>query len=83
MVATGAAQTAQSLSAAADTFAWIKYVLGGLTIVGAVAGTVVYLAKAANDAASNGLAKAKVNPDADAEITPVPLASDQAVKAGV
>ena len=83
MVATGAAQTAQSLSAASDAFAWMKYVLGGLTILGAIGGTLVYLAKAANDAASNGLAKAKVNPDADTEIVPVPLASGPAViKAG-
>ena len=73
MVATGAAQTAQSLSGAADAFAWIKYVLGGLTILGAIGGTIVYLAKAANDAASNGVATAKVDPNADEPIMPVPI----------
>jgi lysozyme family protein len=70
-VATATAATTQSLGGISDTFAWIKYVLGGLTIVGAVSGLVVLISKSANDAASNGAATAKVDPDADAEFATV------------
>ena len=71
IVATGAATTAQSLGGVSDTFTWVKYVLGGLTFVGAVAGLIVYISRAANDAASNAIATAKVNPDADMDVPPV------------
>lgn len=76
-VATGAAQAGQSLTGLTDTFSWIKYVLGGLTLAGAVAGVVVFIGQRANDLASSASRTASVDPDADAEIPtatlPVPL----------
>jgi lysozyme family protein len=67
-VATATAATTQSLGGISDTFSWIKYALGGLTLVGAAAGLIVALSKSANDAASNAVATAKVDPDADATV---------------
>ena len=72
-VATGAAQAGQALAPASDTFTFVKYVLGGLTIVGALAGLVVYFSQQMNVAASTAQAKATVDPDADADVVTVSL----------
>lgn len=82
-VTAGAAQAGQSLTGLSDTFAWMKYVLGGLTIVGAAAGLIVYFSKAANDAASNSQAKATVDPNADAEIATTAIIKPPVVTAPV
>ena len=72
-VATGAAQAGQALAPASDTFTFVKYVLGGLTIIGALAGLVVYFIQQTNVAASTAQAKATVDPDADAELNTVSM----------
>lgn len=64
-VATGAAQTITTLTPVGDTFTWIKYVLGGLTILSALAGVFVMLGNQANNAANNGDAKKVVPLNAD------------------
>lgn len=74
VVATGAAQVTQTLTGVGDTFSWVKYALGGLTVVGAVAGLLVYLSKAANDAAANATRTATVDPDAGVGMASVPVA---------
>jgi lysozyme family protein len=73
-VATGAAQAGQSLAPASDTFTWLKFILGGLTILGALAGLIVYFAQQTNAAASNATRKATVDPDADADVPSVQVA---------
>ena len=70
-VGTAAAQTGQTLAPASDTFAWMKYILGGLTIFGAIAAAIVMVAKNAGVDATNGTLKATVNPNADAEVPSV------------
>lgn len=67
-VATAATQLGQSLTGIDSVFSFMKYVLGGVTVLGAVAGVVVYMGKIANDAANNATAKATVDPDADAAV---------------
>ena len=69
--ATIASQSAQQIQPLADTFGWIKYVFGGLTVAAVVAGIAVKVASDANTAALDGVAKASVNPDADANFVPV------------
>jgi lysozyme family protein len=67
-VGTAATQTASSLTGISDTFTWMKYVLGVITLIGALAGLVVMFSKQANDAASVAARKAVVDPDADADL---------------
>ena len=66
--ATVASTAAQQITPVADTFAWLKYVAGGLTLVAIAAGIVVKFATDANDAAVKSQAKATVDPDADANL---------------
>lgn len=72
VVATQAAQQLQPLS---DTFSWIKYVFGGLTLLAIGAGVVAKISQSAKDAAEAGSATATVNLEADAglpSLTPAP-----------
>lgn len=64
-VATGATQVGQSLTGLSEVFSWMKYVLGGITIIGAIAGLIVMIGKQANDAATNAARMSKVDPEAD------------------
>jgi len=48
-----------------DTFAWVKYALGGLAVVSVGAGILVKIATDAKDAAEKGTARATVDIDAD------------------
>ena len=75
-VSTGATQIATALTGVTDTFQWAKYVLGGVTLAGAIAGVVVMFGKQANDAAINGTAKAIVDPNADSTATSVTVTDD-------
>ena len=79
-VSTAATQTAQQLAPAADVIGSIKYVLGGITVVSAVAGVLLLLSKQANDAANNGTAKVKPNLLADEKFprVDVPITSKKA-----
>lgn len=73
---TVAAQTAQQIQGLGDTFAWVKYVLGGLTVLGVIAGLVALLASKAHDAAVAGTATATVDLEADSKVgilTPTPI----------
>ncbi len=63
VVAAGAAQAGQTM--AGVDLPWVKYVLGGVALVGAVAGVIVYISKQANDAATNASRKAVVDSEAD------------------
>ena len=76
VLGTAAAQTGQALSPASDAFPWLKYILGGLTVLGALGGLMVYLSKQANDAASDGVRTAKVDPDADSNLPTVAIPKD-------
>lgn len=81
-VGAGVAQAGQSITSLTDTFAWMKYVLAGLTCVGAVTTLIVYLTKTWDDQASNAQATAKVDPDADAGVPsakPIPITGAAAV----
>jgi lysozyme family protein len=71
-IATGAAQTAQTVSQVGD-FAWVKYAVGALTLIGALVGLVLMILKSVNDAAANSTRKAKVNLDADTTVPTVVL----------
>jgi lysozyme family protein len=71
VIVTGAAQAGSALAPASDSFAWLKYVLGGLTLVGAVAGLIVYFSQQANRAASTAVRKATVDLEADTAILSV------------
>lgn len=75
-----AAQAAQQIQPVADTFAWVKYVLGGLTLVGVAAGLVALFATKAHDAAAAGTATATVDLEADSK---VPLIVDTPPPAGI
>jgi len=73
-----ATDTAQQLTPVADTFGWLKYAAGGLTMVAVVAGIIIKISNDASVAAEKGAAAAEVDPDADAGLptvktaTPVP-----------
>jgi lysozyme family protein len=73
VIATGAAQAGQALAPASDALAYVKYAVAGLTVIGAVAGLMIYMSKVANDAASNATRRAEVNVDADAEVESAPV----------
>ena len=70
-VGTVASQAATQITPVADTFGWIKYVCGGLTILAVIAGVLVKIASDANEAARKGTATASVDPDADGTFAPV------------
>lgn len=74
VIVTGAAQAGSALAPASDTFVWLKYSLALLTLVGAIAGLVVYAAQQANQSAAGAVRKATVDLDADTKINPVPSA---------
>lgn len=71
-VATGAgtvaSQTASQVQGVGDIFSWAKYVFGGLTLMGALAGMVAFFATKLNDAATTGTAKAVVDIEADTKL---------------
>ena len=66
-----ASQAAQQFTPVADTFGWIKYVCGGLTLLAVASGIVVKVISDANTAAAAGTAKATVDPDADSTFASV------------
>lgn len=65
---TGGATVAQQITPLGETFAWIKYILAGITGVSAIVGLIVYVTKTWDDQAANAQATAKVDPDADANV---------------
>jgi hypothetical protein len=81
-----ASQTAQQITALQDTFSWLKWVLGGLTLGAVVLGVVAKLSADAKDAADKGNATASVDLEADAglptatapEVTSPPPAAPEA-----
>ena len=75
-----ASQTAQQITPLTDTFGWIKYAFGGLTLAAVVAGVVVKIISSANDAAKGGTARALVDPDAAADFATVKV--DDAIAQG-
>ncbi len=75
-VGTGATQAAETLTPVADTLNWLKYALGGLTCIAAVAGVALMISKQANDDASGGVRKKPVNPGADDGIPTVTVTDD-------
>lgn len=70
---TVASQTASQLTPLTDTFGWIKYVFGGLTLAAIIAGVLAKIAADASTAAEHGAAVATVNPESDASYTSVPI----------
>lgn len=73
--ATAATSAGQQLTPLADTFAWLKYVCAGLTILAVVAGIVVKIINDSNADAQKSQAKALVDPDADAGLLSVAVAA--------
>jgi lysozyme family protein len=81
-----ASQTAQQITALQDTFSWLKWVLGGLTLGAVVLGVVAKLSADAKDAADKGNATASVDLEADVglptaaapEVTTPPPAAQEA-----
>ena len=72
--ATIASQTAQQITPLQDTFAWLKWVFGGLTLGAIVLGVIAKISADAKDAAEKGTATSKVNIDADASMPIVAIA---------
>lgn len=66
--ATVASQAATQVQAISDTFSWVKYVFGGLTLVAIVGGIVAKFSADAKVAAEAGTAKATVDLDADTSL---------------
>ena len=66
-------QASQGLTPIADTFSWMKYVLGGLAIAGVVAGFLVKIATDAKTSAEKGASSSAVNLEADTAATRVPV----------
>jgi lysozyme family protein len=71
-VATVTTQAATGLSPVVDTFWWLKYVIGGLTVASVIAGILVAVSTNAKAAALAGTAKATVDLDADTQLPAVP-----------
>ena len=67
-----ASQTAQQITALQDTFSWLKWVFGGLTLGAVVAGIIAKIAADAKDAAEKGTATATVDIDADGRLPALP-----------
>ena len=76
-----ASNTASQLTGVGDTFKWVTYVVGGLTLAAVVAGVVVKISVDASTAADKGIARAPVNEEADAKLTAVPVDDNAAVAA--
>jgi lysozyme family protein len=70
--ATVASQAAQQIQPLQDTFGWLKYVFGGLSLVGIGGGVVALLATKAHDAAVAGTATAVVDLSADTNLPAIP-----------
>src|SRR5271166_989323 len=66
-----ATQAVQQITPMADTFTWIKYVLGGLTCFSVAAGILVKVASSVKDQAEKGAATATVDVEADIPLTHV------------
>jgi len=74
-----ASQAAEGITPVADSFAWLKYVLGGFTLLAVIAGILVKIISDSNTAAAAGVATAVVDPDADANFEAVKVTDlDQA-----
>ena len=69
------------LAPAVDTFAWLKYVLGGLTVLSAIVGVGVMFSKQWSDAAQNAEAVTKVDPTADEKFPAVILPAEPVAQA--
>jgi len=67
-----ASQTAQQITPLQDTFGWLKYVFGGLTVLAVIAGVIAKISSDAKDAAEKGNATATVDLEADAGLPTVP-----------
>ena len=80
-VATAATQVGTQLAPAVDTFAWLKYVLGGLTVLSAIVGVGVMFSKQWSDAAQNAEAVTKVDPTADEKFPAVILPAEPVAQA--
>ncbi len=76
-VVAATAQAGQSLSTVSTDgpFEFVKYVVGGLTVVGAIAGLIVLVSHKWNDDAANSVATAKVDLNADGTSIPVPISA--------
>ena len=70
-----ATDTAQQITPIADTFGWLKYAAGGLTLAAVVAGIIIKISNDASVAAEKGASAATVDPDADAGLPAVKTAS--------
>ncbi len=65
---TVAAQAATQVQSLQDTFSWVKYVFGGLTLLSVGAGIVALLATQLNTAVTSGTATAEVDLEADTKL---------------
>ena len=74
-IGTVASSTAQQVQPLSDTFGWVKYVFGGLTLLAIVVGILVKFSQDATAQAIVGTATKTVNPDADAAFPTVPVAA--------
>lgn len=85
-VATGAgtvaSQTASQVQGVEDIFGWAKYVFGGLTVLGAVAGMIAFISTKLNEAATSGTATAVVDLEADTQLEVALPAPSHAAPAG-
>ena len=72
-VVTVATDTAQQITPIADTFGWLKYAAGGLTLAAVVAGIILKITSDGVLKAEQGASSAEVNPDADAGLPTVKL----------
>ena len=66
-----ASQTAQQITPLQDTFGWLKWVFGGLTLGAVVLGVVAKVSADAKTAAEKGTARATVDLEADADLPTV------------
>ena len=65
---TVASQAATQVQSLQDTFSWVKYVFGGLTLLSVGAGIVALLATQLNTAVTSGTATAEVDLEADTKL---------------
>jgi len=63
-----ASQTAQQITPLQDTFSWLKWVFGGLTLGAVILGVVAKVSADAKSSAEKGVAKATVDLEADVGI---------------
>ena len=69
---TVASQAASQVQGLQDTFSWVKYVFGGLTLLGVAAGVIAMVATKAQAAALAGTSTATVDLQADAALPALP-----------